>query len=152
MHAKSRRLIVSIQKPRGSGERVGRTRIRALGDGTYKNRSTISEVYWVNHLIEIPSTLVGCSLRGYFHPTGEVLWTSAERQSFFPLYSYDQKKAKIETSVTLKFMSSTQPSFVRMDKLSMFAYEDNITPLSELINIKGFFNNPRFMAKDDSCS
>ncbi|KAG5524818.1 hypothetical protein RHGRI_031474 [Rhododendron griersonianum] len=93
-----------------------------------------SECSWVNHLIEIPHTIGECSLSGNKYG-GDMLWTSREeRDSPLLVYSFDHKKAKLEMLVLLKFLSSSHPSFVKSERLSVYRYEENIMPLSYLIN------------------
>ncbi|KAF7126977.1 hypothetical protein RHSIM_Rhsim11G0052500 [Rhododendron simsii] len=98
-----------------------------------------SECSWVNHLIEIPHTIGERGLLGNKH-RGDMLWMAREvRDSPLLVYSFDHKEAKLEMLVHLEFLSSWQPSFAELEGLDLegltvYRYEENIMPLSYLIN------------------
>lgn len=97
---------------------------------------------WIYQVIDIPRDFPGCGFRflGNLPPAGEMLLSGLSTdKSAMPVYSYNHTTGKFEKFVIGQFPSSPCPSAasVRTDTntLRVYYYEEDITPLNDLIPI-----------------
>ncbi|KAH7842641.1 hypothetical protein Vadar_007629 [Vaccinium darrowii] len=107
-------------------------------------QSTPSSYKWFYEVINIPLGFpyLGFSFLGNLPPTGEMLLTSfaTDHESAVPVYSYDHTKGKFEKFIIGKFPLSPYPAAAASipkdtNKLRIWYYEEDITPLKDLIPI-----------------